>query len=67
MAFAGSDALVVAAEKVLMRRLPEPHRERLIRENGGEIRAAGDVWTLFPVWDPTQSHDDGANRQPHHP
>jgi hypothetical protein len=25
----------------------------LIRENGGEIDAMGDVWTLYPVWDPT--------------
>jgi SMI1/KNR4 family protein SUKH-1 len=53
VAFAGSEALVAAAEEKLGRRLPEPHRERLIRENGGEIRAAGEVWTLYPVWDPT--------------
>ena len=53
MAFAGSEELVAAAEAVLGRTLPEAHRTRLIRENGGEIRAMRDTWTLFPVWDPT--------------
>ena len=37
----------------LGRRLPDAHRRRLIRENGGEIRADREDWTLFPVWDPT--------------
>jgi hypothetical protein len=40
-------------EDRLGRRLPEPHRERLIRKNGGEVRAARQIWTLYPVWDPT--------------
>jgi len=40
-------------EARLGRRLPAEHRERLIRENGGEIEAAGDSWTLYPVWDST--------------
>jgi hypothetical protein len=53
MAYAGSEASVAAAEEQLGRRLPRSHRERLILENGGEIRAAGESWTLFPVWDPT--------------
>jgi len=51
MAFAGSEELVAAAEAVLGRRLPDAHRQRLIRENGGEIDAAGDRWTLYPVRD----------------
>jgi hypothetical protein len=51
MAFPGSGELVAAAEAKLGRRLPEAHRERLIRENGGEIRADGQWWTLYPVWD----------------
>ena len=52
MAFPASDALT-AIEPRLGRRLPEPHRRRLIRENGGEVAAAGDTWTLHLVWDPT--------------
>jgi hypothetical protein len=40
-------------EARLGRRLPESHRQRLIRNNGGQIRAARQDWTLFPVWDPT--------------
>ena len=53
MAFPGSEALVVAAETALGRRLPAEHRARLIAENGGEVDAAEEVWTLYPVWDPT--------------
>ncbi len=51
MAFPGSEELVAAAEGKLGRRLPEALRERLIRENGGEIRADRQLWTLYPVWD----------------
>ena len=25
----------------------------MIRKNGGEIEAAGETWTLYPVWDNT--------------
>ena len=45
--------MVAAAEAKLGRRLPEVHRQRLIAENDGEIRALRDWWTLFPVWDGT--------------
>jgi len=51
MAFPGSEDLVAVAEAGLGRRLPQPHRRRLIRENGGEVEAAGEDWTLYPVWD----------------
>lgn len=53
MAYPGSEDLVAAAEEILGRRLPEQHRQRLIQENGGEVRAIGEDWTLYPVWDPT--------------
>lgn len=53
MAFAGSEVLVAGAETKLGRRLPDAHRARLIRENGGEVRAAREHWTLYPVWDPS--------------
>src|SRR4029078_445689 len=53
VASAGSGGVGAAAEAALGRRLPAGHRQRLIRENGGEIEAAGDVWTLYPVWDDT--------------
>ena len=56
MPFAGSEALVAAAETALGRRLPDAHRDRLIRENGGEVRAARETWSLYPVW-------DGSNRK----
>ena len=59
MAFAGSEAMVATAEERLARRLPGPHRDRLIRENGGEVTAAGDSWTLYPVWDPTDRRTMG--------
>ena len=53
MAFPGSEDLVAAAEARLGRRLPEPHRRRLIRQNGGDVEAAREDWTLYPVWDDT--------------
>ena len=53
MAFPGSEELVAATEARLGRRLPDAHRDRLIRENGGEVRADRETWTLYPVWDPT--------------
>jgi hypothetical protein len=45
--------MVAATEVRLGRRLPDAHRDRLILENGGEIRAAREIWTLYPVWDAT--------------
>jgi hypothetical protein len=53
MAFAGSEELIAQAESKLGRRLPEAHRHRLLRENGGEVSTDDFDWTLFPVWDPT--------------
>jgi hypothetical protein len=53
VAFSGTEELVADAEARLGRRLPEDHRQRLIENNGGEIRVEGEFWTLFPVWDPT--------------
>jgi hypothetical protein len=40
-------------EARLGRRLPDVHRDRLILENGGEIKAAREIWTLYPMWDAT--------------
>jgi hypothetical protein len=45
--------MIVAAETALGRRLPGTLRKRLATENGGEVRAARDVWWLYPVWDAT--------------
>jgi hypothetical protein len=53
MAFPGSEEMVAAAEQDLGRRLPDAHRRRLVRKNGGEIEANGFEWTLYPVWDPS--------------
>lgn len=53
MPFPVAESLVAAAEARLGRRLPDTHRRRLLEENGGEIRASGETWWLFPVWDPT--------------
>jgi cell wall assembly regulator SMI1 len=52
-----TEAGIAAAEKKLGRRLPGPLRERLLRNNGGEIRIRiadrdeDEVWELHPVWD----------------
>ena len=39
------------AEQSLGRLLPDSYRERMMRDNGGEIQAAGDTWLLYPVYD----------------
>ena len=39
------------AERLLGHKLPMDLRVRLHRENGGEVRALGDMWRLFPVFD----------------
>jgi cell wall assembly regulator SMI1 len=52
-----TDAAIAAAEKELGRQLPAALRERLLRNNGGEIavRITGEddeeEWELHPVWD----------------
>ncbi len=51
MPFPVEVALIHEAERQLGRKLPMDLRVRLHRENGGEIRALGDMWRLFPVFD----------------
>jgi hypothetical protein len=51
MPFPVEVAFIQEAERQLGRKLPVDLRVRLHRENGGGIRAAGDEWQLFPVYD----------------
>ncbi len=51
MLFPVEVALIHEAERQLGRKLPMDLRVRLHRENGGEVRALGDMWRLFPVFD----------------
>jgi hypothetical protein len=51
VAFPVEVALIHEAERQLGRKLPMDLRVRLHRENGGGVRAGGDVWQLFPVFD----------------
>ena len=53
MPFPVEVSLIHEAERQLGRTLPMDLRVRLHRENGGGIRAVGDVWQLFPVFDPS--------------
>lgn len=53
MPFPVDESAIQVAEEQLGRTLPLDLRNRLMRENGGEVWAAGDDWTLHPVWDPT--------------
>jgi hypothetical protein len=52
MPFPADVPLIREAELQLGRRLPMDLRVRLHRDNGSEVRAAGDSWRLFPVFDP---------------
>ena len=78
MAFPVSEEHVQKAEAELGRRLPAELRERLMRDNGGEIEADGypsdeSIWSLHPVWDPgdrkrmgrTASHIVAETRKAH--
>jgi hypothetical protein len=42
---------VAAAEAELGVRFPSPYAAKLTRCNGGALRAVGDDWDLFPVFD----------------
>jgi SMI1 / KNR4 family (SUKH-1) len=53
MAYPGTEKSIAAAEETLGRKFSEQHRQRLLQENGGEVRALREHWTLYPVWDPT--------------
>jgi hypothetical protein len=53
MPFPVSDSLLKRAEQAMGRSLPAALRARLERSNGGDVSAAGDVWTLVPVRDDT--------------
>src|SRR6266540_1129377 len=52
MAFPATIALIEQMEGRLGCSLPFRLRERLLIENGGEIKACNDIWQLHPVWDP---------------
>jgi hypothetical protein len=59
MGLPANEEAVHAAEERLNRRLPTALRERLLRNNGGEVRVVlegaddAEWWPLHPVWDPT--------------
>ena len=53
MGFATTEEHIRAAEAALGVRFPAALRERLLRNNGGDVEAADDVWQLFPVQDAT--------------
>ncbi|MEO1143746.1 MAG: SMI1/KNR4 family protein [Pseudomonadota bacterium] len=51
MAFNVSEQFVLAAEEVLGAHLPESYRKSMQMENGGEVKAMSDYWTLVPIQD----------------
>ena len=78
MPFAVGEDRIEAAEGELGRRLPVDLRDRLMRDNGGEIEVDGypgdnPIWYLHPVWDPsdrrriarTANHIVGETREAH--
>ena len=52
MALPTTEACVAAEERLVGRAFPSSLRQRLIRENGGELTCDGEIWQLHPVWDP---------------
>ena len=53
MAFSAPEHKIIAAERALGRKLPEPLRSRIAQYNGGEVSTDIDDWQLHPVRDDT--------------
>lgn len=53
-----------AAEQRLGKALPDCYKNRLKRDNGGQIEAVGDSWILYPIFD--QSDRTRLNRTSNH-
>lgn len=53
MGFPVDEPAIARGEQQLGRRLPEALRERLMRDNGGEIEVDGGIRRLHPVFDTT--------------
>ena len=51
MPFPVDERWIREAEEALGRRFPDTFRQRMMRDNGGEIDAAGDAWALYPLYD----------------
>ncbi len=54
MPFDLQESYLLAAEAALGARLPESYRASMLRSNGGEVEAAGDVWQLHPIADTSE-------------
>ena len=53
MGFPTDETRIKDAETELGITFPAELRDRLLSNNGGEILAADEPWTLHPVWDPS--------------
>jgi hypothetical protein len=51
MPFDLDERFIVAAEEKLGASLPYSYRQAMKSSNGGEVRACGDVWQLYPILD----------------
>jgi hypothetical protein len=51
MPFDLDERFIVAAEEQLGASLPYSYRQAMRSSNGGEVRACGDVWQLYPILD----------------
>ena len=51
MAFPVEEKYIIETEKELGLRFPRTFREKMGKENGGEIETADDSWTIHPFFD----------------
>lgn len=51
MAFPVEEKYIIETEKELGLRFPRTFREKMKKENGGEIETANDSWTIHPFFD----------------
>jgi hypothetical protein len=51
MPFPVDESAIIATETKLRVRFPASFRDRMMRENGGEVQVGEDVWELYPFLD----------------
>jgi hypothetical protein len=53
MPFPVDPQYILATEEKLSATFPSMFRGKMMRDNGGSVEAAGDMWWLYPFFDPS--------------
>ena len=53
MPFPLDEKYIIETEDILNLRFPRAFREKMMKENGGEVEIGDNIWNLFPFFDKT--------------